>query len=199
MNSLFLFIPLVVCLLLALGGLTCAIVAAVLLKKTSVAHRGQPPQGSQPPLLPGATLRPAASRRFWTLCLKSLFVLGLAAFVAGLLGAWSTGVSFGYLKANMHPEGQPLEHALRESHQVLAKEDEHTAFGMNWIHLHGPKLKQPIIWHNGGTGGFRSFLGFTEDSRFGVQILSNTSEDVDSLALALLRDLAIEPPRPDQH
>ena len=104
-----------------------------------------------------------------------------------------------YLKANMHPEGQPLEHALRESHQVLAKEDEHTAFGMNWIHLHSPKLKQPIIWHNGGTGGFRSFLGFTEDSRFGVLILSNTSEDVDSLAIALLRDLAIEPARPDQH
>ena len=96
MNSMCLFIPLAVYLLLALGGLACAIVAPVLLKKTSVADPLQPPQGSQPPLLPGATLRPAASRRFWTLCLKSFFVLGLAAFVAGFLGAWSTGVSIGY-------------------------------------------------------------------------------------------------------
>ena len=102
-----------------------------------------------------------------------------------------------YLMANMHPEGQPLEHALRESHQVLFKEDEHTAFGMNWIHLQTPKLKQPLIWHNGGTGGFRSFLGFTEDSRFGVVILSNTSEDVDHLAIALLHDLDDKPVRPD--
>lgn len=96
MNSMCLFIPLAVYLLLALGGLACAIVAPVLLKKTLVADPLQPPQGSQPPLLPGATLRPAASRRFWTLCLKSFFVLGLAAFVAGFLGAWSTGVSIGY-------------------------------------------------------------------------------------------------------
>jgi CubicO group peptidase (beta-lactamase class C family) len=102
-----------------------------------------------------------------------------------------------YLKANMHPEGQPLEHALRESHQVLFKEDEHTAFGMNWIHLQSPKLNQPLIWHNGGTGGFRSFLGFTEDSRFGVLVLSNTSEDVDHLAIALLSDLDDRPARPD--
>ncbi len=94
-----------------------------------------------------------------------------------------------YLQANMHPEGQPLEHALRESHQVLFQEDERTAFGMNWIHTRSKRLPQGMIWHNGGTGGFRSFIGFTADSRLGVLILSNSSENVDSLAVALLRDL----------
>jgi CubicO group peptidase (beta-lactamase class C family) len=95
-----------------------------------------------------------------------------------------------YLQANMHPEGQPLEHALRESHQVLFKEDDHTSYGMNWIHSESERLKRELIWHNGGTGGFRSFLGFTADGRLGVLVLSNSSEGVDDLAIELLRDLA---------
>jgi CubicO group peptidase (beta-lactamase class C family) len=100
-----------------------------------------------------------------------------------------------YLQANMRPDGQPLEHALRESHRELFQEDERTAYGMNWIHTRSERLQQAMIWHNGGTGGFRSFLGFTEDSQLGVLILSNSSADVDALAIALLRDLAKPPPR----
>ena len=100
-----------------------------------------------------------------------------------------------YLQANMHPEGQPIKHALRESHQELFREDEHTTYGMNWIHSQSEKLAQPMVWHNGGTGGFRSFIGFTEDSRFGVLVLSNSSEDVDDRAVALLNELA-KPPAP---
>jgi len=99
-----------------------------------------------------------------------------------------------YLQANMQPEGQPLEDALRQSHQVLFKEDEHTSFCMNWIRVESQRLKQTMIWHNGGTGGFRSFIGFTGDGRFGVVVLSNSSEGVDDLAVELLRDLAKPPP-----
>jgi CubicO group peptidase (beta-lactamase class C family) len=95
-----------------------------------------------------------------------------------------------YLQANMHPEGLPVQHALREVHKVLFEEDEHTAFCMNWIQSHSERLQQPMIWHNGGTGGFRSFLGFTADSRFGVLLLSNSTEAVDDLAINLLRDVA---------
>ncbi|MGD0260849.1 MAG: serine hydrolase domain-containing protein [Verrucomicrobiota bacterium] len=102
-----------------------------------------------------------------------------------------------YLQANMHPEGQPLAHALRESHQELFREDERTAFGMNWIHTRSERLQQAMIWHNGAAGGFRSFIGFTEDSRVGVMILSNSTGDVDSLAAAFLRDLAKPPPSQD--
>ena len=98
-----------------------------------------------------------------------------------------------YLHANMHPAGQPLEHALMESHRELFRENDRTTIGMNWIHTQNKRLQQPMIWHNGGTGGFRSFLGFTEDGRFGVLILSNSSEDVDDLAIQLLRDLTRPP------
>ena len=73
------------------------------------------------------------------------------------------------------------------------------AFGMNWIRTQSERLQQPMIWHNGGTGGFRSFLGFTEQGGLGVLILSNSSEDVDDLAVELLRDLAKPPPSPPPH
>lgn len=43
--------------------------------------------------------------------------------------------------------------------------------------------------HNGGTVGFRSFIGFTDKQAGGVLILSNTSEFAVALATALLRGL----------
>ncbi len=45
-----------------------------------------------------------------------------------------------------------------------------------------------IIWHNGGTGGFRSFLGYEPASRIGVVVLSNTGTPtgVDDIGMHLL-------------
>ena len=45
-----------------------------------------------------------------------------------------------------------------------------------------------IVWHNGGTGGFRSFIGYSPKSRFGVVVLSNTEtpEGVDDIGRRLL-------------
>ena len=95
-----------------------------------------------------------------------------------------------YLQVNSSPEGQPIEQALRESRRELFRVDERIAYGMNWIIMQGQTLKQPVIWHNGGTGGFRSFLGIAEHSRVGVVVLSNSGEWVDDLASDILRELA---------
>lgn len=43
-----------------------------------------------------------------------------------------------------------------------------------------------ITWHNGGTGGFSSFVGFDRDAGRGVVVLANTSRSVDRLGLHLL-------------
>ena len=45
-----------------------------------------------------------------------------------------------------------------------------------------------IVWHNGGTGGFRSFIGFERKTGVGVVLLSNaeTSEGVDDIGQHLL-------------
>ena len=45
-----------------------------------------------------------------------------------------------------------------------------------------------IIWHNGGTGGYRSFVGFDPKTRVGIVVLSNseTPEGVDDIGHHLL-------------
>jgi CubicO group peptidase (beta-lactamase class C family) len=52
-------------------------------------------------------------------------------------------------------------------------------------------------WHNGGTGGFHSFVGFDPKSRRGIVILSSTSTSlVDRLATSMYKVLENEPTPP---
>ena len=48
------------------------------------------------------------------------------------------------------------------------------------------KYGTEIIWHNGGTGGYRSFAGFDAAKKKGVVVLCNTSLGVDDLGLHAL-------------
>jgi len=58
-----------------------------------------------------------------------------------------------------------------------------------------------IIWHNGGTGGYRTYMGFDQKTGIGVVVLSNTStnEGPDDIGRHLLNPnyplLKIEPPK----
>jgi CubicO group peptidase (beta-lactamase class C family) len=57
-----------------------------------------------------------------------------------------------------------------------------------------------IIWHNGGTGGYRSFIGFSPRTKVGVVVLSNTSTSagIDDIGLHVLdaRLPLVQPPKP---
>jgi len=44
------------------------------------------------------------------------------------------------------------------------------------------------IWHNGGTGGYHSYIGFKKDLRRAVVVLANTENDVDDIGQYLLGD-----------
>ena len=58
-----------------------------------------------------------------------------------------------------------------------------------------------IVWHNGGTGGFRSFVAFDPKSRAGIVVLSNaeTTAGVDDIGMHLLDPKAPLQPPPTQH
>ena len=43
-----------------------------------------------------------------------------------------------------------------------------------------------ITWHNGGTGGYRSFIGFIKDKKTGVVVMTNSDQDVDDIGFHLL-------------
>jgi len=60
--------------------------------------------------------------------------------------------------------------------------------GLGW-HLF-PSGERPFVWHNGGTGGYRSYAGFGKEPRLAIVILTNTSEEVDTLAMEILSAIA---------
>ncbi|MEX0724773.1 MAG: serine hydrolase domain-containing protein [Planctomycetaceae bacterium] len=61
--------------------------------------------------------------------------------------------------------------------------------GLCWMRQKIPEADRTMIWHNGGTGGYRSFLGFLPETGVGVVILSNSSHSVDALGVEILKKL----------
>ena len=86
-----------------------------------------------------------------------------------------------YLKANMGIDQSPLAAAMKLAQQPRADMNKNNRIGLAWM-----TTVRGIVWHNGGTGVYRSFLGFTADGRRGVVILTNTAADVDDLGFATL-------------
>ena len=90
-----------------------------------------------------------------------------------------------FLEANLGLRESPLREAMEHAHaprvedQMLGME-----IGLGWI-VHDSKEGR-IVWHNGGTGGYSSFIGFDPESQVGVVVLSNTADPVDSLGFRLL-------------
>jgi CubicO group peptidase (beta-lactamase class C family) len=63
-----------------------------------------------------------------------------------------------------------------------------TAIGMGW-HISESMWDRTTIWHNGGTGGYSSFIGFIPETNTGVVVLSNQSTSVDGVAIEVLKYL----------
>jgi serine-type D-Ala-D-Ala carboxypeptidase/endopeptidase len=106
---------------------------------------------------------------------------------AGAGGIRSTGNDMlRYLKANMGLIPSPLQTAMQFAQTPRsAGPGSDNKIGLIWMTQHGPD--GDVIWHNGMTGGYASFIGFTADRRYGVVILTNTATAVDDLGFATLR------------
>ena len=102
-----------------------------------------------------------------------------------------------FLEANLGLRESRLDAALRASHQSRrAFEPSSMDIGLGWLIRteHGREIR----WHNGGTGGYRSFAGFDRDAGVGVVVLSNAAREVTDLGFHLLdrRFALAEAPQP---
>ena len=86
-----------------------------------------------------------------------------------------------YLKANMGIDRSLLAAAMTFAQQPRRDMAKTMRIGLAWI-----TTDKGIVWHNGETWGYRSFLGFHADGRRGVVILANTAVDADDLGFATL-------------
>ena len=67
-----------------------------------------------------------------------------------------------------------------------------TQIGLGWHLTPMDRRGRKMIWHNGGTGGFSSWMGFVKETRTGVVVLSNSANSVDDIGVRLLKALQQE-------
>ena len=89
-----------------------------------------------------------------------------------------------FLKANLGLSKSSLKSSMKMTHEKRHSKAGRASVGLGW-HIH-PGEKGDIIWHNGGTGGYRAFAGFVHELNKGVVLLTNSTESVDDIGFYLL-------------
>ena len=99
-----------------------------------------------------------------------------------------------FVSAELGLTKTPLAAALLETQKARNKTDEPVMdIGLGWLIM--KRYDPPVYWHNGGTGGFRSFVGFCPAKKTGVVVLSNSAFGVDDIGFHLLDDrFELKPP-----
>jgi len=78
----------------------------------------------------------------------------------------------------------PLDSAFRLTEVVEFDAGPGMRIGLGW-HVIGPD-SSAVFWHNGGTGGYRSFIGFDPRRKIGVVVLSNSTLSIDDIGFHIL-------------
>jgi len=102
--------------------------------------------------------------------------------------------NLGYVKSPLAPAMAAMLSVHRPTGAPRAGE-----IGLGW--LIAKPAEEEIVWHNGGTGGYRSFIGFDAKTRVGVVVLSNTFtiSGVDDIGMHLLDAHVPLLPPPKEH
>lgn len=105
--------------------------------------------------------------------------------LAGAGALSSTGEDMSrYLQANMGVMKTPLTAAMQLAHQPRRNIGGGDRIGLAWMTHH--TAHGDVVWHNGETGGYSSFVGFTSDGRRGIVILTNGTGAPQDLGFAAL-------------
>jgi serine-type D-Ala-D-Ala carboxypeptidase/endopeptidase len=108
---------------------------------------------------------------------------------AGALRSTATDM-LRFLEANLDPAGTPLAAQLEGIQQPRHRMGRGIQVGLGWLLVRSPGPAGPLLWHNGGTNGFRSFVGVARDRGVAVVVLSNSARSVDRLGLRLVKALS---------
>jgi CubicO group peptidase (beta-lactamase class C family) len=94
-----------------------------------------------------------------------------------------------FLALQLEEPASRLARAARATHETRAARGrlEH---GLGWVSLPLRGDPRRMLWHNGGTGGFRSFLGFVPDTSAGVVVLSNSARSGDAIGFRILESIS---------
>ncbi len=89
-----------------------------------------------------------------------------------------------FLSYAMGLKDSDLRNSFELTQKVNRQIDDKLSIGLAWHMLQ--KDDRTIIWHNGATNGFTSFVGFDPESNQGVVVLTNSMNPVDDIGVWLL-------------
>jgi serine-type D-Ala-D-Ala carboxypeptidase/endopeptidase len=89
-----------------------------------------------------------------------------------------------YVAANMGLVPTDLYAAMTNAHVILAPAFTGSSLGLAWFTT--PVTGDQMIWHDGGTGGYRSYAGFLKNKQLGVVVFASSDFDVSDLGAHLL-------------
>jgi D-alanyl-D-alanine-carboxypeptidase/D-alanyl-D-alanine-endopeptidase len=115
--------------------------------------------------------------------------------VAGLPGAGALRSTASdmltFLLAQLSPHDTRLGPAIALTHEER-RPGKRLGIGLGWLRVPAPGHRV-LLWHNGGTGGFRAFAGFVPSAGVGAVALANDSRSVDRIGLNLITALSTRP------
>ncbi len=97
-----------------------------------------------------------------------------------------------FLAANLNSGDTALDAILEQTQQSRVDVSfpgwhRHTTAAYGWlVSLLSEESNLPITWINGGTAGYRAFIGFSKDSQIALVALANSAQAVDELAWEIL-------------
>lgn len=87
----------------------------------------------------------------------------------------------GNKKSALWPYIQKTQQPLFVIEEGLSRQTD--KIGMGWFYATD---KDTIMWHSGGTGGYRSFIGINKETGSGTVVLSNSTADISDLYFHLI-------------
>jgi D-alanyl-D-alanine-carboxypeptidase/D-alanyl-D-alanine-endopeptidase len=106
-------------------------------------------------------------------------------------GLWSTAADLLLLaQAHLQPDRTPIPEALRLAQQPQVTRGRWHAVALGWHLTPIAGTKQTALWHNGGTGGFSSYVGLLPEPQVAVVVLTNTARPVEACGIRMLKALA---------
>jgi len=88
------------------------------------------------------------------------------------------------LAACLAPPAGPVGAALALAQRPHLRTSRRSATGLCWM-VATPRRRPRLVWHNGGTWGFRAFAGFAPGHGTAAVVLSDTFRGVERLGFAL--------------
>jgi CubicO group peptidase (beta-lactamase class C family) len=82
------------------------------------------------------------------------------------------------LHAELHPESTTMAKAIELSQEIRYHASPRLALALGWHVVQLPDSSD-LYWHNGGTGGARSFVGFVPGTGVGIVLLMNEALPLD--------------------